>query len=375
MKSETLKISTAILQWINDRFFDNLGSMQGKFTKWLNGDTIPTIKQVKEMCKKIHIPFRYVLMENPPKENCDIIDFRTVDSIELVNPSRELIDINNKMTEIQLWMEDYLRIGGETKLSFVGKYANSDFNTIVDAIRKTLKIEVKYFDKLQSTRDCFNFIRKKCQDVGILTLCSGIVGENNKRKLNIKEFRAFAKINDFAPLIFINCNDTWTGRLFSLFHEIAHIFLGKNDLYNVSYNALINSHNTEVLCNKVASELIMPLSVYNTLNMSIDDYATFFKCSKYVVVRRMLDLGDISKNEYDNYIEQFNAEFDKNRVNAKSGRGNFYNNKLFKLDNRFIDALNSSVVFGNTSYIEAYRLTDTTAKTYSNIINELRLAR
>lgn len=374
MAKETLKINDSILQWINARFFDKLGSMEGNFTKWLNGESIPTIKQARKLCDKIHIPFRYILFENPPDEKCDIIEFRTVDSVELINPSRELIDVYDKMSQIQVWMEDYLRMGGETSLSFVGKYANSDLYTVVNAIRTVLNFDIKYFENYQSTRECFNFMRKKCQTAGILVLCSGIVGENNKRKLNVKEFRAFAKINNYAPLIFINCNDSWTGRLFSLFHEIAHVFLGLNDLYNEDYKELSKVKNSEVLCNKIASELIMPTDIYNHMNMSIDEYANYFKCSKYVVVRKMLDYGTISKIEYDDFINQFNKEFENSKTNSKKPGGNFYNNKLFKLDNRFVEALNSSVIFGNTSYVEAYRLTDTTEKTYSNIINKLRLA-
>ena len=45
-------------------------------------------------------------------------------------------------------------------------------------------------------------------------MMSGIVGNNTHRPLNIDEFRAFSVIDEYAPLIFINSNDSINGKLF-----------------------------------------------------------------------------------------------------------------------------------------------------------------
>ncbi len=84
---------------------------------------------------------------------------------------------------------------------------------------------------------------------------SGIVGENNKRHLRVQEFRAFALVDDYAPLIFINNNDTNNGKLFSLFHEVAHIWIGNDDVFNDHYLSSDIS-DIEIFCNKVAAEII-----------------------------------------------------------------------------------------------------------------------
>ena len=67
-------------------------------------------------------------------------------------------------------------------------------------------------------------------------MMSGIVGNNTHRPLDVEEFRALSVIDAYAPLIFINSNDSINGRLFSLLHEFSHICIGENSLFNDRYS-------------------------------------------------------------------------------------------------------------------------------------------
>lgn len=71
-------------------------------------------------------------------------------------------------------------------------------------------------------------------------------------------------IDEYAPLIFINAKDSQTAQLFSLCHEMAHIWLGVPELLN-TYNHDLNSENNNIeneklekLCNQVAAEILLP---------------------------------------------------------------------------------------------------------------------
>ena len=142
-------------------------------------------------------------------------------------------------------------------------------------------------------------------------MMNGIVGKNTHRVLDVNEFRAFAMVNEWAPLIFINGADSAGGKLFSLFHETVHLWIGENDLYNDRRYSINETKPIEFICNAVAGELMVPENVClqkwnsNTnddIHERIKVLARMFRCSGSVIARRALDNKKIDKSVYDRVI-------------------------------------------------------------------------
>lgn len=210
-------------------------------------------------------------------------------------------------------------------------------------------------------------------------MVNGTVANNTTKVLNVREFRAFALVDEKAPLIFINGADSWNAKFFSLLHEAAHIWLGRNDLYNDyegDYTVGTDNKKIEILCNKAASLLIASNDMFDLEWNHVDckdvfetvtKLANVFHCSTTVIARRALDTGLITSHDY--VVIAKTAKENYEMFRAKKGGGNFYNSQCVKLDRNFIYALNASVREGKTSYTEAFRLTNTNGKTFARIVN------
>ncbi len=180
----------------------------------------------------------------------------------MADPSRNLIDTIHEMENVQEWMREYRQETGFDVLPVVGCVkGNNDFENIAKIIRKDLDLSENWYETCNDMREAFNYVRTLLEECGVLVMLNGIVGKNTHRVLSIDEFRAFAMVDEWAPLIFINSADSKGAKLFSLFHEIAHIWLGENDLYNDRRNSR-KVKPIEVLCNAVAGELMVPFGKF-----------------------------------------------------------------------------------------------------------------
>ena len=265
MPAVNVNIQPEIIRWaLSQTQKEKLGdTLMNNIIQWLNGTKTPTFKQIEDFSKKANIPLGYFFLQTPPVEQMELLEYRTVDSIQLVNPSRNLIDTVHEMENIQDWMKDYRQELGFEVLPIVGCMKDvRDAQSIVDRIRKDLELDTTWYEKCRNSREAFGFIRGQLETCGVIVMMNGVVGKNTHRALDINEFRAFTMVDEWAPLVFINAADSNGARLFSLLHEAAHIWLGVDDLYNDRHNRINGVSVVEIMCNAVAGELLVPKSVF-----------------------------------------------------------------------------------------------------------------
>jgi Zn-dependent peptidase ImmA (M78 family) len=217
----------------------------------------------------------------------------------------------------------------------------------------------------------------QAEEVGVLVMVSGVVLSNNRRVLDPDEFRGFALADKYAPLVFINGADTKSGQMFTLAHELAHIWLGTSAVSDASAAPLKGHRREEVWCNAVAAELLVPLMALRpelrsneSLDQSLPRLARHFKVSTLVILRRLFDAGVLTRSAFD---RAWASERARLRALASAGAGgNFYRTTLARVGRRFARALVESTLEGQTLYRDAFRMLGVSnTATFNNIGREV----
>lgn len=382
MPMVNVNIQPEIIHWaLSQTSEEKLGDkLMNNISQWLSGTKTPTFNQIEDFSKKANIPLGYFFLQTPPTESLDLLEYRTIDSVQLSRPSRNLIDTIHEMESIQDWMKGYRQDFGFDRLPVVGCMKGiEDIYVIVDRIRNDLELDDTWYEKVKDARESFNYIRTQLEVCGIVVMMNGVVGRNTHRALDVNEFRAFAMVDDWAPLIFINAADSNGAKLFSMLHEVVHIWLGRNDLFNDRQSRITGVSKPEVLCNAVAGELIVPknlfLSKWDIADMDvfekITELAKYFRCGEIVIARKAFDCKKIDKSIYNQVVQTAIENYRRMKENKQKNSGNYYNTMGSRLDRCFIRALCESINMGRTTYTEAYRLTNTSRKTFSEVAQRL----
>lgn len=382
MMPVNVSISAEILDWvIAHTRLDRLPEQIAEYLRlWSSGEKVPTFNQVEKTSRATGIPLGYFFLKTPPHEDLSLVEYRTVNSSALEDPSRNLIDTMHDMEMVQDWMRNHLISDGADQLQFVGAQKDErNKKSFAAFVRKTLSLSEDWYLRSKSAEDSFGIIRKAISNAGVIVMMSGMVGNNTHRTLDINEFRAFAVIDDFAPLIFINSNDFHNAKLFSLLHEFAHICVGEDSLFNDRYSSGTDVSDTEIICNAVAAEVLVPqekfISEWSSARKAMDadvaiqTLSRYFKCGSTVIARKALESNFIDHQQYEETaqlaIKQY-TEFRKKQKEAGSG-GDYYNTAASRIDQRFFGMLLGSVATGRTLYSDAFRLTNTNRSTFANL--------
>ena len=356
-------VKPELLRWARERAGADIDSLVRKFSKyreWESGDKRPTLKQLESFANVIHVPVGYLFLSEPPKEPFPISDFRTVDSKPLRRPSPDLLDTIYLCQERQDWYREFIRVKGEEPLPFIrSAELEEDIVTVAARIRNTLELDPEESRALPTSTETLQHFIERADAVDILVMVSGIVGNNAHRRLDPGEFRGFTLVDDLAPLIFLNGADTKAAQMFTLAHELAHLWLGRSALSNSSPNA-VPEYKVETWCNQVAAELLVPLAVLREeyrrgeeLPEALIRLTHRFKVSELVLLRRIYDIGCLTR-------EQFQKSYDDElkRLQYKTGNigEDFYAPQTARLGRRFARAVVADTLEGRTMFRDAFHM-------------------
>lgn len=260
-----------------------------------------TVPQAEKLAKKARIPFGYLFLAEPPQlARPTIPDLRQAQDTEPL--SQDFYETLEDALVKQEWFAEYLQEHGAKPLSIVGKFSARERpspQAVAADIAKQLEISDEDRRISVDADAYFSRLSAKAEAKGILVMKSGFVKSNTRRTLSEKEFRGFALPHPIAPLVFVNGNDAKVAAVFTLMHEIAHIWLGVEGVSDV---ALKNNHPSERLCNAVAANVLVPIDRFSEIwggPQDLDRTAKFFRVSKLVIARRALDQKLVDQTFYD----------------------------------------------------------------------------
>lgn len=380
-----IKIDKSVLDWIQStiQITDLPENMQTQFKSWYDGSKGATKRQIQEFSKKTHIPFGYFFRKKPPKEEFPFAQFRTVNSQKLTQPSRELIDTYKNMAEIKDWMSEYLEKEAFNRNALSGKFRDKcEFKyrkEVAAYARDILDPEKKLIGKGKKSEKLFTEFRKALSDEGILVMANTCVKNNQNRKLDTVEFRGMALMDEYAPLIFINRNDSPSGQLFTLLHEFAHILIGTSDLFNASDDNSSYSREVEKIANAIAAEIILPdeelLKRWDSSKNSsegVSEIAKIFGISTAVAARKAFDNNLISKETFLAVSRTKGKPYNNPlKSSSSSPHVDFYTKTRSKYDNRFLQCLNVSLEEGSTTYSDMYSMTGMKISTFQTLMDKI----
>ena len=373
-----------LISWAIDRSGlaeDDLLRTFPKLDQWRSGERQPTLRQLEQFANKTMTPLGYLFLEEPPDEQLPIPDFRTVGDTPIGRPSPNLIDTIQSMQRRQSWMREYMLEDGHPPLEFVGCARNArNIVSLAARIREALGLNVDWAEQHRTWEDALRTLRNSSERVGVLVATSSVVGLNSHRRLDAEEFRGFVLCDTYAPLIFVNGADSKSARMFTLAHELVHVWIGRGGLFNL-IQTMPHNDTTERFCNQTAAEFLVPGhklrerwdEAKGTSN-PLRTIARWFKVSPVAAARRALDLRLLTRTQFFAFYQHDQEEWHRRRAEEKKrkkGGPNFYDVQDARLGKRFAYAVVRAAREGRLLYREAYRLTDFKGGTFTKYADRL----
>ncbi len=365
-----IKINKEIYLWAIEESRKDLGEIKDRFEKiekWISQEDYPTFRQVENLANFLKVPLGYMFLDRPPKTNLIESEFRTIGN-KMPEMSKDLQDTLYSMGRKRDWLSGYRKEKGWEKLAPDGfDISNEDINTSCLHAKKFVDLDEYWYKEHRDNSSAFKYLREKLEDKGIIVMQSGVVGSNNRRKLNVKEFRGFLLYDDFAPLIFINNRDSETGKIFTLIHEYIHFLLQEDDIFVDVDKTIENNDEKEI--NKITAEFLTPASHVEELwdnskpeIEQIEELSRLFHTSRLAVAIKLKNIGKIPQHVV-NKIRQ-KTEMDLRGGDSETSGGNYYNTNRSRFGDSFLRAVIQGAESGDISYTYAFDLLGGSAKTY-----------
>lgn len=383
-------ITPHVLRWARKQLGmtpDDLAHKMGRLKvetviAWEEGTLRPTYRQARELARILRIPLGYLFLSEPPDDPLPVRDFRVMSNQPPRPPSPDLLAVLYDAMRKRDWYREYRQEEGLPRLPFVGRYdEDTPPQEIAEDMRRVLDLPKNPAEGAYTWEDHLRNLVQHAESAGILVLRNGVVLNNPHRPLDVDEFRGFALADPYAPLIFINARDTVAAQIFTLAHELAHLWLGSSGISNPDLDTDDERHlqKVERLCNRVAAEFLVPADAFRqewnvdrAVDQNIEHLAKLFRVSQFVILYRARYLGLLNRETFHTlWTERSEVALEvMKKTKPKRQRGDFYRTLRVRNSPQFTRTLLLALLDGRVVQREAAMLLNVSPKTLRKLMEQ-----
>ena len=296
-----------------------IGRPPDEIRAWESGKLRPTLAQAHKASEVYKRPLAVFFLPEPPKDFDTLRDFRRLPEGIPEEYSPELSFMIRRLQSRQQWLSEFLEMEEYESVDFIGSGTLRETPThLAEKIRKKLGIETNQVISCRTREEALQLWIDHVEENGIF-ICRA--GNLRWEKIDVEEARGFVLTDKYAPFIFINAQDAKAAQLFTLAHELVHLWINEPGLSNREPITKPKSdiERIEIFCNKVSAEMLVPESLFvkrwqaehkeKPLLEKINSLSTHFKVSKEVVARKLLDQRTITQDRYLELVKEFKKEW------------------------------------------------------------------
>ena len=261
------QVKPELFRWARQRAGFELAQLSRRFPslgRWESGQRRASQKSVERFARAVHVPVEYLYLAEPPVERLPIPDRRAASNELLGRLSPDLLESVDVCLARQAWYRGHRELvaAADGPREMVGSVnARSEVVEAAAAIRQALGVSLETQRKPPTWVDGLRKLTERIEALGVLVMSSSVVLNNNRRRLRPEEFRGFTLSDRLAPLLFVNAAATKAEQMFTLAHQLAHVWLGQSGVCDAQVTA-VPDKEAERWCDRVALELLVPLEAF-----------------------------------------------------------------------------------------------------------------
>lgn len=294
-----------------------------QLTSWENGADLPSITEAKKLATLYKVPLACFYLSAPPEKRVKkYTDRRTMNGTVYCETSYELWSEIGRITSNREKLIEFADADEIDSYPLPTFTPDKSVDDVANELRAFLGIQLPFKTKSAYKNNAFNFFRSVFEHRGIaVSQISGV---------SLNEMRGLSICYDPCPIIAVNNRDFERAKVFSLFHELAHLVRRSSSLCKIDFDE--RNDDEEKICDRIAAATLLPkapfletakkvFAKYNEWSsVSLQAVGDKYGVSSVVVLRRLYELGSIQKSMYIKIYKLLNDEFEAKRELIEQSR-------------------------------------------------------
>ncbi len=370
--SDPIPVNPDVLRWARVSMRLSLEEVAGRMNKrvsdieaWERGDESPTYIQLERLAYDVYKrPVALFFFPDVPDEDSVEQSFRTLPEQELQRMPPRILFLLRRARVFQLNLAElYEGVNPANRqilrdLNFV---PSVEASAMAEHVRAYLGIGLTEQQSWGDADDALKRWRTVLEDHGVFVFKDSFNPPGKQRGDSVESaFSGFCLYDPDFPVIYVNNNKAKNRQIFTLFHELAHLLMhtGGVDTRQDDYIEYLTGNNRriEILCNRFAAEFLVPTGDFQARQAgkpihdgAIGEWAGLYGVSRETILRRLLDWGRVSQQDYEEKTRQWRKE----RKESSGSGGNYYLTRGAYLGEKYIEAVFSSYHTGKVSLEQA----------------------